>query len=526
MLKVFIADDESIIRNGLIEALPWDSLDCKVVGSAPDGKRALKSILELKPDILLTDIKMPFLDGLELIEKVAQSLPDLYIIVISGYDDFSYAQQAIKLGVYDFILKPLDLTYLENVIKSIYEDIDQKKHAHTAYVESLHKDVPKTKSRLIWELLFLPFDASVFSPHVKALDLESSYGICSIIQLDDYFFIVQNMNNEQIADVNNVIAEALKELTKDNPYTIVIQKSMREYILCLIGPDSSELDESLKKILYELHTSIEMDFGYTITATVGDTVHCIYDIKKSYMQALKSLNYKFISGGNTDIYFEKMHNSASENKLDYHKYTKLMSHIRSCDRVEAIHELREVLKISSRHSSPNLRLVACNIFFGCIAVLNNSGLNPDEVLPDSVMFYSQLMVMKDADSIFSELSTFIEKVINIIQLSHSNNFGSIISKAKQYIADNYADSKIALESVADHVLTSPCYFSYLFKKETGSTYIDYITELRINRAKELLADLSLKTYEICYLIGYDNPTYFSTLFKKRTGLTPTEYRRH
>lgn len=532
MYKVYIADDETIIRNGLINGIDWTGLDCQVAGSAPDGRTASREILELRPDILLTDIKMPFLDGLEMITLLRKNLPELYIIVITGYSEFSFAQKAVKLGVYDFILKPIDIDYLCKVILDIENKIKACRFRQTSvplysnFPEELSVPAPQT----LWNVVFSPSSAD-FWGQSENISPDLSFCQCMILQIDDYFRMVENMTLEEQKELERSICECISDAVKDLRYVYSLARGNAEFLFVFFSETAAALKACREKATREIRLSLNKQLHYTATAGIGTVMDNPERIRQSYLEAEESLQYKFMYGNSSDLFFSSLDRPPAALNYNYiSSMQTVISSIVSGNPEQAIEEAEKSLSFAPGSNSlygSVRRLTINNIVWSCIELLSAVNLSLYEIFPDFFTIYRELISAASDSELKSRLTSLIRQVSNIYVLTKNNLTAPenpIVADAKAYIEKHYSDCRLHLSRTAEALSVSSCYLSNIFKQETGKTYIDYLTSVRISKAKELLADPQVKIYEVCYLSGYDNPTYFSTLFKRRTGLTPSEYR--
>ena len=532
MYRIYIADDETIIRNGLINGIDWTGLNCQVIGNASDGKRAYNEILDLHPDILLTDIKMPFLDGLEMIALLREQRPQLYIIVITGYNEFSFAQRAVKLGVYDFILKPIDIDYLSKVILDIENKIhtyQSARHAVSLF-SNFREDLGDSAAQALWNAIFSP-SSTEFCISSMCDSRNLTAGLCMIIQIDDYFKMIEDMTISEQKNNENTICSCIAESLKDFEHVYCLARGNAEFLFVLFGENGTDLEKNRRELTAKLRLLLDRRLNCTATSSIGTVLCQTAHIRQSYLEAEEALQYKFMYGHSSDIFYATVKIYSDKYNYDYmSSFQTIISSIATGIPEQAIEEAERSLFCTSAHlpfhASLN-KLAINNIILGCVELLSAINISLYEIFPDFPNLYRDLISSDSDAKIRESLSSVIYQVSSIYNLSKTNLISAknpIVSDAKAYIEQHCSDCRLHLSQIAEALSVSTCYLSNIFKQETGKTYIDYLTSIRIKKAKELLSDLQLKTYEVCYLVGYDNPTYFSTLFKRRTGLTPTEYR--
>lgn len=533
MLKVVLVDDEEIIRDGILRCLSWEELGFQVAGQAEDGELALQVIEDTRPDVIITDIKMPFMDGLELIERIKPLYPATYIIIISGHEEFRYAQKAIKLGAYDYILKPIEPEYLKSVLINIrHDDLQQKQTA--AEIDRMKAKISENLP-LLQEFFFKSLVRGKIQPDsldakLEELQIEfrgNFYG-AAIIQSDDYCTPTPG-DGESADQPDSTFINTIMEAGKKQPAVIIFDNNPGEAVILAAAADQGTLDKKLKIIFAETRSKMDENCGSTITIAVGGDYGPMLNLAKSYSEALEALNYKFILGKNRDIYFNEL-DKAPKNEFealtDYDE-AEIITAIKLADQKQIKEKMGWLLsKMQSQgiHSSLYMQLVAGNLYLQALKILKDAGGSPEEIFNDPFTVYHKIIARQTLKDMHNELLNVLFRITDFINIKKFKRFYQVIEKAKDYLQKNYAKDDLSLEEAAQYVNMSSCYFSYIFRQETGLNFIDFLTKTRLERAKELLALSDSKSYEVSYQVGYNNPTYFSTLFKKYFGVTPTEYK--
>jgi Response regulator containing CheY-like receiver domain and AraC-type DNA-binding domain len=354
--KVFLADDEAAMRDGVRNNIDWDNSKFVLAGEAPDGEMALPLMQEILPDILITDIRMPFMDGIELSEKVKKTMPWIKIVILSGHDEFEYAKQAITIGVEEYLLKPVTSVQLMKTLDEIAERIEAE------------------KAKLI--------------------------------------------------NMGEVDVQALVSFTESNKPSIVEQLryiSKKDIPKCLDGYFKGLISDGMTSFLFMNYVFVDI----------------------------------LVASRNT---IEEFGGDASELMQEYSDISKFLSTDLTASRMKAT------------------------------------------------------------------LTDILEKTIDFRNAAAGSKHDNTISKAKKYIQENFAQPDISLHTVAEEVNVSPNHFSTIFRQETGETFINYITKIRMEKAKYLLATTSMRTSDVGYEVGYNDTHYFSYAFKRNTGMTPKEFR--
>jgi len=361
MYKVFFVDDEASMRTGIRESIDWENTGFTLSGEAPDGEMALALMQEIMPDILITDIKMPFMDGIELARIAKKNMPWLKIIILSGHDEFEYAKQAIKIGVEDYLLKPITSAKLLEILTTISGKVDKERRSN---VEKL------------------------------------------------------------VSSMQDISASGQLSLAGFNKLPMI------------------------DKLRY---------------ASKSDAPKFVEDYLSS-----------FSGNAKTSLIF--------------------------------------------------LYYIFMDILLSAAMVLKELDGDPAIILSDYSDIGTQLGNDPSYENIKTALTAVIERVIDFRDEKSGSKYGEIIAKAQEYIQENYADRDISLHTVAKEVNISPNHFSTIFSKETGETFISYLTKARMEKAKILLKTTRSKTSDIGYEVGYNDTHYFSHVFKRHTGVSPKDFR--
>jgi two-component system, response regulator YesN len=533
LVRVLLADDEEIIREGIHGCIDWESIGCVVVGAAEDGEQALQMVEELKPNLIITDIRMPFINGLEFIEKIKSQSPDIFVIIVSGHDEFQYAQQAVKLGVSEYILKPIEPEYLREIILKIKKQFQERmgvKDEIKNLKENFQSHLPLVKERMIKDIVLGKLDSpDLIESYVFGLgEFVNNCYITIIAQLDDYYFIVKEMDEAGRKRLDKVFSNSIKKLEKLGMDLVVLENTNHEVTLCMSGSSHEDLKYKVEKLCMEVRASIVQNSECTVTMALGDFYDSIPGLAYSCNDAGEALLYKFIMGNNQDISLRLVKALGKRESLDFGSIDSgLVSAIKMADKKlikEKLDALVNNINQAGQDSYSYVKLIIGSTYMQALKAIKEVGGTAEEVLADPVKAYGSIISHQTVSGMLKELLQFLYQVIDYIVLKRNGKFDSIIEKAKQLISQKYSDTNFSLDDVANHVNISACYFSVIFKQEVGETFIDYITRTRIERAKELLKISHYKAYEISFMVGYNNPTYFSTTFKKLTGCSPTEFR--
>lgn len=528
--KVVLIEDEAIIREGLLYGIDWVKFGFEVVGEAEDGEEGLELVADTEPDLIITDIHMPFMNGLQFIERVKAVRPETEIIIISGHEEFQYAQKALKMGVYEYMLKPIDVDYLERVLEQLRAKYDlrhKEASAVLSWKEQAAIGLSLEKERVLKDLLFGAIEAEEAAQLLE--DFKANYYGVMILQIDDYSILTNGMDETEIKEMERLFFHAVTSSVSGGERIVAVEDKKGECMVCL----SDKYRETFKTKITELCNAIREKTSaigpFTVTAAVGKLGDSLHAVRQSYKQALEALHYKFVVGGDQNIFYkdiEMISRQAQTSKSDYND-SDLLSSIKTSDKErirQCLFELMTDIQARGSNSYLYMQMIIGSLYIQVMKVLKDVGGSAEEIFKEPVEVYRQVMAHQTIEGMVGELLQVCLRITDYIESRKVGKFNQTIDKAKEYIKAHYAVEELSLENVATHVNMGTSYFSVIFKQETGETFIDYVTGIRMGKAKELLGISGFKAYEIAYMVGYNNPTYFSTLFKKWVGLSPTEYR--
>lgn len=521
-MKMLLVDDEVLTLDYLESVIDWEEYDINVIGRAFDGLSAIDIIQEDIPDIIMVDIKMPRMDGLELIKWIREHDIDSKIIVLSAFGEFEYAQKALNDGVSGYLLKPVDEEKLEeminNVIKVIDEEI-QKKQNFIKVTRKLDNSKKIVKERLYSKLLYPSVNFEEVSNIIEELDIsisDNSYYLVNIT-IDELLNDIQDNGREHFQLYLDDITEFISLVMKDN---FVFMSLAGEWIAICTNVSLETLKETTHKIVECLHVEKKVNSFIAISQCFND----LRDMSKAYFSTRDIINNRFYYNNDSLVIVEDITTDDGNKLYNIDSEELLIEYIKSGMEVKATNLIDKYFaNLSIKHINPEF------IYSYCFEILVR--IKKEIYIDDFKSFMprnlEQISIMKiKKHNTLNSLKVFLLDILMTIfearKRYEQDNQIRVISRAKKYIVDNYKNN-ITLDEIAFEVDMSKNYFSYLFKRETGIGMWDYLTHVRIEKAKELLKESNSKIYEIAYEIGYENSSYFNRMFKKHTGVTPKEY---
>lgn len=532
MLKVFLVEDESIMREGLRDNIPWQQYNYEFVGEASDGEMALPLIRKTVPDVLITDIKMPFMDGLELSELVTKEFPGMKVIIISGHDEFELARRAIKVGVEQYLLKPITKSALIKVLVEIREKIEseqaQKDYARRFEIES--QEYEQLTRRNFFEKVFAG-ELSVQEMYEEAkkysLDINAS---CYNLLM----FEIQDVSGENNRFVGAELIENIQRSYMKYTEYLVFRWNVNVFGVLIMG-EKEQIDELTKKGVQVIRRSISQTEGAEVDwhIAVGSPVERLSLLPDCYKGVNHIFAHRYLNPEDRVLDVSKIKEYAnSESSEGYDKLDvasvdpKIVEGFLSKGQSDEVDEFVDsyIANLQEPLKSKLFRdYMVLNIRFAVISYVQSMGKSQAELL-EEVGDVNE----NDIANNINELKDYFKKMISVALKTRDEQSDTqsrhILKKALAYIEDNYSNENLSLNEVASVVFVSPNYFSAVFSSQMEKTFIEYVTEKRMDKAKKLLRGTDKHLGEIAYEVGYKDSHYFSFVFKKTQGVTPREYR--
>ncbi|MCI8879943.1 MAG: response regulator [Clostridiaceae bacterium] len=523
MYQVFVADDEAIILEGICSTINWERLGLELAGTAADGWAAYRGIERLRPDIILTDIRMPGLDGIQLLQKLRALPYQPVTIIITGHNEFGYARQALQLGVYDYISKPIDVAGLEQLLSEVVTQLEQKR-AENEQAEQLRRQAESAEN---WELqnalrryLGGSLDLQSLLKALPGGHAMEDYISGAIVQINQFDDLTDQMKGEEIFALTERFEQMIYYCSLRPP--VLIEETAGKYFLLWTGSDRQEIQELRDLTLRRLRINWKECDYVTSTSEVKRGIAACSEL---YREASEALYQVFLKGGNSDYVY---HEPVRDSTLPCFDTGVVVQAVMGLDK-EAVAgqflQLEQAIRDTGANSFLATRMMVSNVFTELIRLMDELNLPLGRMSEPPAESYRRILHCMTLADVMQELYRFVESICDAFSEEKRNSLAVVAEQAKAYIRANYQNPRLTLTEVSRHVGVSTNYFSLLLKKSLGKSFISYLTELRLQQAKNLLETTDCRSYEISYRCGYENATYFSTIFKKHFGLSPTEYRR-
>lgn len=537
MIKVFLVEDEAIVRRGIRNNIPWEKEGFEFAGEASDGELAYPMIKKIKPDIVITDIKMPFMDGLELASIIKKELPDTKIIILSGYNEFDYAKKAISIGVTDYQLKPVSSEKLLETIKRVgdlvREEQEQKKLLEE-YKKENRENMEQSKAKLFYAMVENTLSTAEILEWGNWLGMDMTASYYTVILLKIMSSSEENTYQESLVECE----EKVEQFLQKQECIYYFKRWGEGWFLLVRSEDEEEFSQlirGLREFMRGVIPEKEKD-NLHYFGGIGNTVQRLRDVRQSFISANRVFTARFFTELNqviTEENLRKDQEAEKENEdlkdinISNMDRKLLEDFLKVGDVDEAglfLDTYFEKIGIKNHSSLIFRQYLMVDMFFCVSKFLEKLGGSSQEI----VNKFGDVEEIKARVHSSSQMCQYMKELFTeAIKLRDSlsqDKYSRLLEEAKQYVKQNYANNEISLNMVASHVGISPSYFSTIFRQETGHSFTEYLTEMRMEKARELLRCTNKKTAEISFDVGYKDSHYFSYIFKKTQGVTPKEYR--
>lgn len=543
MLKIFLAEDEVVVRETIKRMIPWEELGFELVGEAADGEMALPLLIRQQPDLLITDIKMPFMDGLTLARLAKKEIPGLKVVILSGYDDFNYAKQAIGIGVEDYLLKPITKNALIERLSEIRSRYEHEK-TQKEYYEKFQREMQayeKNSSRDFFEALVGgSMDMMEVYKRAEKLGLDivaEAYNVLIFTMNCDEDFSGQR---DEYSSWEAESLELLENFFAGHSSAMLFRSNIFSYGVLLKGQRET-IEENTRACVDEIRKILSRQDGRREWfLAVGQSVDRLSQIQKSYHTASRAFSQRYLYDENI-LYYDEMEtmehpggqaeteDNAYLQKVDVNALNPaiLQKFLSNGLQEETENFVKDYFYAIGQEPMESLvfrNYVILNVRFSVISFIKGLGCDTNEMESadtEEVLAESG----KNMESAIAYAKKKISQAIEIRDQNSGNKNRSILKTAVDFIDSHYMDEEISLNTVANVANVSSNHFSALFSQNMGQTFIEYLTTLRMNKAKELLRCTGMRSSEIAGEIGYKDAHYFSYLFKKTQGMTPSDYRK-
>lgn len=528
--RILLADDEEEVREGIMKKIDWESLGYTVAGDAENGLEALEKAEHLHPDVVLTDIKMPFMSGLELCERLNARMPSTKLIIFSGFDDFEYAQRAIKLNVAEYVLKPVNAAELTETLKSLKQRLDRE-FAEKRDVEALRRNYLESLPVMREQFLVGLIEGRIAEKRLFAqtsllnIDLtEAKHWAVALVRADS-----SPKDGAALHGEEELIPLSLKSTVEEFlggycAFTSFLYSDCIAVIAAL-KPEAGILQ--LINGMNEICKSAERVLGVKVMSGVGTVCDSLTEIRHSYREAQNALDYSAAMGAGKAVYIRDIEPDTSIKLLfDEHDEREIINVIKMGSQEEIEKKINALFVRFELRLLPlgQYQIYLMEIMTSLLKVMRAYELSTQGIFGDDFNYVNTIVHMRSPNEMKAWCTDCCVKISGLIKRERIDSTKLLALNAKQYIEENYPNPELSVETLCTYLHVSPAYFSTVFKRETGMSFVSYLTQFRLEQAVQLLNTTSDKTYIIAEKVGYPEPNYFSYVFKKNLGVSPSKYR--
>lgn len=537
MFKMIIADDEALVRDGLKDILPWNEYGIEVIALAVDGQEALELCIKHKPDILFTDIRMPIMDGLEVATELKKLGIMSKIIIFSGVEDFNYAKTALNVKAEGYILKPLKIPELIQTITRVVDSINQEKCKKFELIDlkqQLRESLPTLSEKFLRNWVRGAYeDENEIIKNFQQLNLNIQTGdalTIAVLKIDDYYNIEKRMTENDIQLLFFSILNIVNEIIANHKSGICSNIGTNEFIIIFDNP----LKQKQLEVCNEISFCINKYLNIPMSMGIGQSIDDLPRINVSYNDALLALQYGFYKGNNSILTIDDIRNLKND-RVDmrdfvyseiYDKENNIISYMKlgDVDKVEeTIDELFVQIRSISNLPGNYIQNVCVEMLLGVSRAIYELNENIDTIVGSRTLLQETIYKTTNIYDLQNCIKTILSSITSYFSKKYTQKNTRVINSIKDIIKKHYREN-IGVSFIAKEIYLSPNYISLIFKQETGENLTEYLTKLRMEKAKELLKESDLKVLDIAEYVGIENPHYFSTVFKKYTGMHPQKYR--
>ncbi|MFD1175469.1 response regulator [Paenibacillus puldeungensis] len=526
MIKMLIVDDEAMIRKGITTSIDWSEHHIQIVGEAINGKDALEKIAQLQPQIVLTDIRMPIIDGLELAETIKQNHPDVMVVILTGYEDFNYARQALKAGVTDYLLKPVGAEELIQVVIRLRKKIEQNLSIQQKEKENLLVLQTNFIHSMVHGEAFIVGESVIDKAKRLDIPVDGPEYRMLMIAIDDYAWVTEHYTEWEKNAIKYAVANVADEILHDWYSTIAVTGNFN-HILSLINMRQGHSEDRLIQQCQTVIDSIRKYLKLSVTIGIGKPCSHLREIPDGYRQALSALRQKVYLGKGRVITYESIKKCGEPLPvaIPAGEEKDLIQALQSMDE-NSVNEIvdRIFLGVSKTMlSKSDLQNFCFKLSLLGAMQLEENGIVTEQ--PGEPKPIEELGKLDTLDDFVRWIKKAYCAYIDKLKASKSDKYRAIVRAAIQYIQAHYTED-VRLEEAANHIYITANYLGRVFKEETGETFTEWLNRYRVDKARPLLRNPSAKTYEVAESVGFNNYKYFTQIFKKYTGVTPKEYKNH
>lgn len=535
MYKILLVDDEILVRDAIRENIDWKGMDCELVGDCENGQQAAEFVQNHEVDIVLTDICMPYMDGMELSHFLHDNYPDIIIVIFSGFGEFEYAKRAIQYNVSEYMLKPITAMELKKVIERMKEKVDaRQKEKNKIQIlmrdsQGYKKNANMIRSKTIEALVNCTRDVKESLDELEKMGINmdaSSYRV-AVFDMDLYsdLYQIDTEKRQESALMAFVLYNVSDEIVNEKKAGVAYQEGSNRVCVVFMGNKTKEGSALIRETCQEIKDKVKEVIGIEVSMGIGSWVRSPGELIFSHRMAEKAIQRRYLLGGNLLI---DMEDDETDQVISIQDYLEQLKNAIKTGKKEEMGRILDEIEAEIRGALVD-KSYACVYLQQVIRVIGNSVQSMVSDGADIITEREKLLKAVTEQKCFQAAADLVrayaQKMFEELTNYNSSAGQRQASLAMDYIRNNYMDTELSLNSICSYLNISTSYFSTIFKDITGETFVEALTRTRMEKAKEFLENTTLKNYEIAEKVGFSDPHYFGISFKKMTGKTPTEYAR-
>lgn len=531
MLKVFLVEDEFVIREGIKNNIDWAAHGYEFCGEASDGELAFPMIQKVKPDIVITDIRMPFMDGLVLSRLIKKELPWVEIIILTGYEEFEYAKEAIKIGVAQYLSKPISGDELLKEVDALAVKIEEKRkesEIREKYMKDMAENTLQERKDLFQYLVTGSKSVAELLEIADKLHIDLSSMWYNLVLMK-----VQSLEHAP-DEYSGSIVKMEQEMSKlmDEEHLLIFDRNLEGKALLFRADSKEELESIQNEHMNKIKEILASYDNLRYFGGIGIPVNRLLELPSSFETASHAFAHRYLMQESCILNSSELGENGYLEGDDFRigdvnpkqiDRSKIKEFLKVGDREETIYFVEEFFKaLGTNVMKSNMfrQYITMDVYFCVVDFLSDLQIPRTEVAEYEV----NVGTLQSEEAAVKYIVKIMERALELREKAASNRYGDVVDEIMRYIEENYADEELSLNLLASHVNFSPNHLSMIFSQQTGQTLIKYLTEFRMNKAKELLRCTGKRSSVIALEVGYRDSHYFSYLFKKTQGMTPTQYR--
>lgn len=528
LYNIMIADDEAEVREGIVRKIDWEAAGFQIVAQVENGQEALEKAESLDIDVVLTDIKMPFMDGLTFGTHLQRLHPSVKLVIFTGFDKFEYAKEAIKLNVIEYVLKPVNAEELTQVLKRIKLTLDDelaKRRNIDMLTEAYKNSLPLMRDHFLSQVMLGTVSSQEIESQLKYFEIPiniAKYKVVTVFELDI-------IGGESPIIDKKLLPISLKQLVDDCLKTYCHHASFisSSAVIAATAWDDDPI-ENMMMAANEVCLEFARVYKANVTAGIGRTYEDVRSIHESFAEAKSAVEYKLVMQSNRVIYIKDVELTERSPMIYDNRYEHLLLSAVKFGSIEQIRSLLDSIlsKLDGIDKSDwRYQAYMMSVLSTVFQMISRYGLDDNEILGDSSQRFLMLMSQNTPEKMKKWIADTCVNISKNIREKRITAAINLVEQAKQFINENYHCTHLTVDIICEHLHISQSYFSTIFKQEAGISYVGYLTDVRMEEALRLLNETDDKTYIIAQKVGYDEPNYFSYVFKKKFGASPSQYRK-